>query len=77
LSLAYGSSITCGTGKKTIITFVCRTDEGTLWRLVVEASILLAASRGNPTVILKEAAATYNVDSDAITTEVRQEFAAK
>ena len=48
-----------------------------LSRLVVEASILLAASRGNPTVILKEAAATYKVDTEAITTKVRQEFAAK
>ena len=45
--------------------------------MVVEASILLAASRGNPTVILKEAAATYKVDTDAITTKVQQGFAAK
>ncbi len=33
--------------------------------------------RPNPTVILKEAAATYKVDTEAITTKVRQEFAAK
>ena len=63
--------------KKTFTVFVRRADEGTLSRLVVEASILLAASRGNPTVILKEAAATYKVDTEAITTKVRQEFAAK
>ncbi|RSL18426.1 ParB family chromosome partitioning protein [Edaphobacter aggregans] len=63
--------------KKTFTAFVRRADEGTLSRLVVEASILLAASRGNPTVILKEAAASYKVDTDAITTKVRQEFAAK
>ena len=62
---------------KTFTVFVRRADEGTLSRLVVEASILLAASRGNPTFILKEAAATYKVDTDAITTKVRQEFAAK
>ena len=62
---------------KTFTSFVRRADEGTLSRLVVEASILLAASRGNPTVILKEAAASYKVDTDAITTKVRQEFAAK
>ena len=49
----------------------------TLSRLVVEASILLAASRGNSTAILKEAAATYKVDTDAITAKVRQEFSAK
>ncbi len=62
---------------KTFTAFVRRADEGTLSRLVVEASILLAASRGNPTIILKEAAATYKVDTDAITTKVHQEFAAK
>jgi len=45
--------------------------------LVVEASILLAASRGNSTAILKEATATYKVDTDAITAKVRQEFSAK
>jgi ParB family chromosome partitioning protein len=31
----------------------------------------------NPTIILKEAAASYRVDTDAIATKVRQEFAAK
>lgn len=63
--------------KKTLTAFVRRADEGTLSRLLVDASILLAASRGNPTVILKDAAATYNVDTDAITTKVKQEFAVK
>jgi ParB family chromosome partitioning protein len=65
--------------KKTFTAFVRRTDEGTLSRLVVgcRGQYLLAASRGNPTVILKEAAATYKVDTGAITTKVRQEFAAK
>lgn len=63
--------------KKTFTAFVRRADEGTLSRLVVEASILLAASRGNATVVLKEAAASHKLDIDAITTKVRQEFAAK
>jgi ParB family chromosome partitioning protein len=63
--------------KKTFTAFVRRADEGTLSRLLVESSILLAASRGNPTAILKEAAATYKVDAEDITTKVRQEFAAK
>jgi hypothetical protein len=45
--------------------------------LVAEASILLAASRGNSTAILKETAATYKVDTDTITAKVRQEFSAK
>jgi ParB family chromosome partitioning protein len=62
---------------KTLTAFVRRADEGTLSRLLVEASILLAASRGNPTTVLKEAASAYRVDTDAIAIKVKQEFAAK
>ncbi|SFS13969.1 hypothetical protein SAMN05421771_2434 [Granulicella pectinivorans] len=39
---------------KTLTTFVRRADEGTFSRLLVEASILLASSRGSPTVILRK-----------------------
>ena len=62
---------------KTLTAFVRRADEGTLSRLLVEASILLTSSRGNPTSILKEAATAYKVDTEAIATKVRQEIAAK
>jgi len=62
---------------KTFAAFMRRADEGTLSRLLVEASILLAALRGNPNVILKDAAATYKVDTDAVTAKVKQEFTAK
>ena len=62
---------------KTLTAFVRRADEGTLSRLLVETSILLASSRGNPTVILKEAATAYKVDTEAIAVKVKQEFAAK
>jgi ParB family chromosome partitioning protein len=62
---------------KTLTAFVRRADEGTLSRLLVEASILLASSRGNPTAVLRDAASTYKVDTEAITVKVRQEFAAK
>ncbi len=62
---------------KTLIAFVRRADEGTLSRLLVEASILLASSRGSPTSILKEAATAYKVDTEAIALKVKQEFAAK
>ncbi len=62
---------------KTLMAFVRRTDEGTLSRLLVEASILLASSRGNPASVLKEAATVYKVDTDAIATKVKQEFTAK
>ncbi len=63
--------------KKTLSAFVRRADEGTLSRLLVEASILLAATRGNPSTVLKEAATAYKVDTDVIATKVKQEFAAK
>jgi len=62
---------------KTLTAFLRRADEGTLSRLLVEACILLAASRGNPSVVLKDAATAYKVDTDAIAAKVRQEFAAK
>ena len=62
---------------KTLTAFIRRADEGTLSRLMVEASILLASSRGNPTVILKEAATAYKVDTEAIALKVKQEFTAK
>ena len=62
---------------KTFAAFLRRADEGTLSRLLVESSILLAASRGNPSSVLKDAAAVYKVDTDTIAAKVRQEFAAK
>ncbi len=40
---------------QTLADFVRRADERALSPLLVEASILIAASRGNPTAILKKA----------------------
>jgi ParB family chromosome partitioning protein len=62
---------------KTLTAFIRRADEGRLSRLLVESSILLAASRGNPSTVLKEAATAYKVDTDAIAAKVKQEFTAK
>jgi len=62
---------------KTLAAFIRRADEGTLSRLLVETSILLAAARGNTTTILRDAATAYKVDTDAIALKVKQEFAAK
>jgi ParB family chromosome partitioning protein len=62
---------------KTFAAFLRRADEGTLSRLLVETAILLAASRTNVATVLRDAASTYKVDTDAITAKVRQEFAAK
>jgi ParB family chromosome partitioning protein len=62
---------------KTLIGFMRRADEGTLSRLAVEATILLAASRHNGTNVLKDAATLYKVDTEVIGQKVKQEFAAK
>ena len=53
----------------------CRSS--TLPRPLVEASILLAASRGQPTNVLKEAETTYKLDTDAIAAKVKTEVAAQ
>jgi ParB family chromosome partitioning protein len=66
-----------GGNGKTLAAFLRRADEGTLSRLLVQTAILLAAARTNPASVLKDAAATYKVDTDAITAKVKQEFAAK
>jgi ParB family chromosome partitioning protein len=57
--------------------FLRRADEGTLSRLLVEVSVVLATGRNNGTNALREAATVYKVDTDAITLKVKQEFAAK
>ena len=62
---------------RTLAAYIRRADESTLSRLLVETSILLAASRSNPATILQDAASMYKVDTDAITLKVKQEFAAK
>jgi len=62
---------------KTFAAFLRRADEGTLSRLMVETSILLSAARTNPAIVLRDAANTYKVNTDAIALKVKQEFAAK
>jgi len=62
---------------KTLIAFIRRAEEGTLSRLMVEVTILLASSRRNGTAVLKDAATLYKVDTEAIGQKVKQEFAAK
>jgi ParB family chromosome partitioning protein len=62
---------------KLFAAFLRSTDEGALGRIVVELTIVLAASRSNAPALLKETAAVYKVDTDAIVAKVKQEFAAK
>ena len=63
--------------QKAFVAYLRRADEGTLSRALVESSILLAAPRGNPSSVLKEAASAYKVDTNAISAKVKQEFSAK
>jgi ParB family chromosome partitioning protein len=51
--------------------------KGTLSRMMVETTILLAASRHNGADVLRDAATVYKVDADVIASKVKQEFAAK
>jgi ParB family chromosome partitioning protein len=62
---------------KLFVAFLRRADEGTLDRTVVESVVLLMASRGNASHVLRDAAEFYKVDVAAITATVKQEFAAK
>ena len=62
---------------KLFTAFLRRADEGTLSRLIVEVSVVLATGRSNGTNALREAATVYKVDTDAIALRVKQEFAAK
>jgi ParB family transcriptional regulator, chromosome partitioning protein len=62
---------------KLFAAFLRRAEEGALGRIVVELTIVLAASRSNAPAVLKDAAAAYKVDTDAIAAKVKQEFAAK
>lgn len=62
---------------RTFAAYLRRADENALGRALVESAILLAASRGNASQVLREAATVYKVDTDAIAAKVKQEFVAK
>jgi ParB family transcriptional regulator, chromosome partitioning protein len=64
--------------KKLVRTFIRKADEGNLGRSIVQMVILLSArSKTDASIVLKEAAEHYKVDTDAIASKVKQEFAAK
>ncbi len=62
---------------KLFVAFLRRSEESTLGRAVIESVVLLSASRGNASQVLRDAAAAYKVDTDALAVKVKQEFAAK
>jgi ParB family chromosome partitioning protein len=62
---------------KLFAAYLRRAEESALGGLLVEITILHAAVRQNPTEVLRDAAATYKVDVDAISLKVKQEFVTK
>jgi ParB family chromosome partitioning protein len=62
---------------KMFVAYLRRTDENVLGSVLVQLSLVLAASRPNGGNLLREAAGLYKVDADAIALKVKQEFAAK
>jgi ParB family transcriptional regulator, chromosome partitioning protein len=55
-----------------------RAEEGVIGKLIVEAVILLSASKqADGSKVLRTAAQAYKVDTDAIALKVKHEFAAK
>lgn len=62
---------------KLFAAYIRRAEESALGGLLVEITILCAATRQNATQVLRDAATAYKVDVDAIGLKVKQEFAAK
>jgi ParB family chromosome partitioning protein len=62
---------------KLFAAYLRRAEESVLGKVLVETTILYMATRHNPSQVLRDAAAVYKVDTDAIALKVKQEFAAK
>jgi ParB family chromosome partitioning protein len=62
---------------KLFTAYLRHAEESALGGLLVEITILHAASKQNAAQVLRDATTTYKVDVDAISLKVKQEFAAK
>ena len=62
---------------KLFLAYLRSVEESALGSVLVELTIVLSAIRGNSANVLRDAAATYKVNTDAIALKVKQEFAAK
>ena len=62
---------------KLFTAYLRRAEECELGRILVEITIIHAATRQNATQVLRDAATVYKVDVDAIGLKVKQEFSAK
>jgi ParB family chromosome partitioning protein len=67
-----GDSVT-----KVFAAYLHRAEESALGSILVELTIVLSATRSNSAQVLRDAAAVYKVDTDAVALKVKQEFAAK
>jgi ParB family chromosome partitioning protein len=62
---------------KLFTAYLRRVEESALGGLLVEITILHAASKQNAAQVLRDATTAYKVDVEAISLKVKQEFAAK
>jgi ParB family chromosome partitioning protein len=62
---------------KLFAAYLRRAEESILGGLLVQVTILHAATRQNSRQVLLDAATAYKVDTDAITLKIKQEFAAR
>jgi ParB family transcriptional regulator, chromosome partitioning protein len=62
---------------KLFAAYLRRLEESVLGRVLVELTIVHAATQQNGAQVLRDAATVYKVDTDAIALKVKQEFAAK
>lgn len=62
---------------KLFVAYLRRAEESVLGSVLVQLSLVLAASRQNGASVLRDAATLYKVDTDAIALKVKQEFVAK
>jgi ParB family transcriptional regulator, chromosome partitioning protein len=66
------------TPAKLLAAFLAKAEESALGRILVEAVILLSMhNQADTAKVLREAAQTFKVDIEAITAQVKQEFASK
>jgi ParB family chromosome partitioning protein len=66
-----------GSIEKLFVAWLRRAEESAIGRLLVEMTLLHAAAGQSAAHVLRDAAAAYKVDLEAIGLQVRQEFAAK
>jgi len=68
----------CWWRRDRLTAFLRKGDEGAIGKLIVEAVILLSASKqADGGKVLRAAAQAYKVDTDAIALKVKHEFASK